>query len=149
MLFPPERLESQDIRGIQPPDEIVVTAVDEKASVDLLNSIELLDSEMMGDNRLFVRVLSSWGEHAGLDGGAMTSHVYIAVNNWPDQMLAYQLKSLLDPSVLCLGTDTDGIGVVYLEYGLPDDRRTARIAVSLEGIRITEVEQGHCPVEGR
>jgi hypothetical protein len=129
--------------GIDPPAAIRVEAIGDTALVRLFNSVDVLARGAAGVPLLFVSVIGIWGPHAGLDGGALTTQVYIALNDDGIDMRLYRIGPLLDPNVECITTENDG-AVIYINYGLAETRQRARVQASLRRLNIAEADNGRC-----
>jgi hypothetical protein len=129
--------------GVQPPAAISVEQVTDSMSVRLFNSVKVLAEDGAGRPMRFVRVLGVWGPHARLDSGALTTQVFIAINDDGYELGVFTLGYLLDPTVRCIVTEEDA-PIVYLEYGLPSHRMLARLSVALAALGVSGVSRARC-----
>jgi hypothetical protein len=137
-------IRTEGVVGILPPSEIPTAPVDDDDLKRFLSSVEVLAEDYLAYHS--VRVLASWGPNAGLDSGALSSHVYVALNADGFAFAAYRVGPVLDPEVRLVTTESDEL-VVYLQYGLHTARQCACIRVDLEGIAVSPASEEPCPVE--
>jgi hypothetical protein len=129
--------------GVQTPAAIRSRTVQDSALTNALNNFELLgERDFRRESGLMVRLLTVPGESGSARDGEsdqVVSWVYIAVSEHdelPRQRL-YRVGPLFNPKVDSL-VIRDSIPTAFLSYGTDRKRRKARIAASLERIRIAD-----------
>jgi hypothetical protein len=122
--------------GVPSPSAIHPIALRDSARIRLLNSVAVLGEQPVGEGRAHVRVIESWGGSAELACDCLLSRVYISVNLDGDELRAYQLPELLNPTLISIGAEK-GNPVVYLEYGLKAVRRQIRVEILPDSICVT------------
>lgn len=140
---PPALAQDTRPRGVPAPAVISIDSVADTALVRLFNSVDVLGRGAAGNPLLFIRVIGTWGPSARLDGDALTTQVYIALNDDGFDMGLYRIGPLLDPNVECIVTESDQ-PVIHISYGLPQTRLRARIQAALSGLNITEGDAAGC-----
>ncbi len=126
-------------KGVPAPTAIAGRPVWDTSFVRVLNAPELLAEGAAGRPQLRVRVTGVLGAWAELDCDCLLTTLYIAVSDGAEDeatLRAFRLPGLLDPKIDSLVTEAD-VPVLYVSYGLASQRRIARLAVSLQGVRST------------
>jgi len=129
-------LAQSNTKGVPSPSAIHPIALRDSARIRLFNSIAVLGEQSVGKGRARVRVIESWGGPAELACDCLLSRLYISVNLDGDELRAYQLPELLDPTLISIGAEKEN-PVVYLEYGLKTARRQIRVEILPDSIRVT------------
>jgi|GEM_PF-6380766 hypothetical protein len=124
-------------KGVPSPSAIHPIALRDSARIRLFNSIAVLGEQSVGKGRAHVRVIESWGGSAELACDCLLSRLYISVNLDGDELRAYQLPELLDPTLISIVAEKQD-PVVYLEYGTKSERRRIRVEILPKSIRVTD-----------
>ena len=123
-------------RGTPAPALVRAVNLTTPGALELFNSIKLEYEGELGQPSSLIRILSSWGESAGLDCGCLTTRIYVAINGGPDDMRVYQLPDLLEPSIEPPRVEA-GNPVFYVVYGRPQQRHRIRVEATRDRVLVT------------
>jgi hypothetical protein len=107
--------------------------------VRLLNSVEILGDTVLGTPLRQVRVIGTRGTWAVRRSDALWTQVYITANEDGEELRAFEVGQLLDPKVDRMRAER-GQPVVFLSYGLPQERKEFRIVVSMQKLSIERIK---------